>query len=251
MKRAMTLLLTLTLAPWAVYAGEGEGEGGELTDPLEILKRVDEAAKAVKAVRYDVKFEGLGAAASTTPTVEGSYLLTGWNVKDNEPEKFLISMRAMRGSYLIDDLTVGQDTTARFVIDHKARKVITGTDWKIFANNKRNFMPGVMGEFLHPSPFTDEINAKSRVLKGSAEQGGEDCYEIEVVYDVAGANATATWFISKKDFLPRARHDKFKMRNDKDGAQMKIITKLVVDPPLDDNSFKLVMPEGYEGPVVQ
>jgi len=247
MKRAMTLLVTLVLTPWAVYAGEGD----ELSDPVEILKRTDEAARAVQTVRYDIKFEGLGAAARTTPVVTGSYLLTGWNEKDNEPERFLITMKAARGSYVLDDLTVGQDTATRFVIDHKARKVTTGTDWKIFANNKRNFMPGVMGEFLHPSPFTDEINAKSQVLKGSAEKGGEDCYEVEVVYDQPDATGTTTWFIAKKDFLPRARHDKFKMRNGKDGAQIRVISKLEVDPPLDADSFKLQMPEGYEGPLTQ
>ena len=39
-------------------------------------------------------------------------------------------------------------------------------------------------------------------LKGSKKISGEDCYEIHVVY--ASENAPeATWYFSKKDFLPR------------------------------------------------
>jgi len=247
MRRATIGLMTLALAPWAVYAGDEPAS--ELTDPLEILKRVDEAAKAVQAVKYDVTVEGLDAAQTITPAIEGTYLLTGW--AENQPEKFLISARAKRagGTTFLSDITAGYDGKIRFLIDHKTRKVTQGTDWKVFSNVKRNYTPGVMGEFLHPTPFTDEINGKSQVLKGSAEMGGEDCYEVEVIYDnPAAQDAYAVWYIAKKDFLPRARKDVFKMPNGKVGGQLRVLTNLVVDPPLDDNSFMLHVPEGYEGP---
>ena len=69
---------------------------------------------------------------------------------------------------------------------------------------------GMMIEFIVAEPFGDEIKGKSQTLKGSDTIAGEDCYVIVVVYQQEQA-PQATWYISKKDFLPRARLDEIKL----------------------------------------
>ena len=242
MKRAISVLLGLGLVAAVAYAGDEKT--GELKDPLEILKKVDAAAKAVQAVKYDVTFEGTGEIRKRTASVEGTYIMTGWT--ERGPEKFRVDARIRRRSGR-QKMTAGTDGKTFFFIDHAARKAWKGDNEKSLGWSRRDWLAAVMGEFLHPEPFTDEINGKKRELKGSKEIGGEDCYEIQVVYDTPGDQENkATWFFSKKDFLPRARHDEFSLRSGKEAAYVKTITNLVVDPEIDENTFKFEMPEGYQ-----
>ena len=104
----------------------------------------------------------------------------------------------------------------------------------------------MMIEFVHATPFNDEINGRSQELKGSVKIGDEDCYEIHVVY-AADRAPQATWAFSKKDFLPRRRIDAFPaaLAGGQAGTTIKTITNLVVEPKLDEDAFKLKLPEGY------
>ena len=88
-------------------------------------------------------------------------------------------------------------------------------------------------------PFTDEIKAESKTMKGTKTIGGVECYEIDIAY-AAASGQKATWCFSKKDFLPRKRVDIFQ-----GGSREKTITNLVVDPKIDDATFKLKLPAGY------
>jgi outer membrane lipoprotein-sorting protein len=102
----------------------------------------------------------------------------------------------------------------------------------------------MMIEFLHETPFSDEINGKKQELKGSKKINGEDCYEVHVVYAAEQA-PEAIWFFSKKDFLPRCRMDVGKTPDGRKYVQTKTLSNVVVDPKLDDKTFKLKLPDGY------
>ena len=87
-------------------------------------------------------------------------------------------------------------------------------------------------------------SSKRLSKKGITKIGDEECYEINVVY--ARSQGEATWFFSKKDFLPR-RVDRVVTRQaggEKATTQL-IVTDLVVNPKFPDDPFKLVVPEGY------
>ena len=111
------------------------------------------------------------------------------------------------------------------------------------AAHPKEIIGKTMLEFVHPTPFSDEINADKKELTGSKKIGGEDCYEVHVVY--AGGRAEAIWHFSKTDFLPRARHDIFTTPAGEKGGQQRILTDLVVDPKFDKDAFKLTLPKGY------
>jgi outer membrane lipoprotein-sorting protein len=146
------------------------------------------------------------------------------------------------GSTDENDITMGSDGKTYFLIDAKAKKVYEDIDPAVVGAAARVRALN-MGEYLHPEPFSDEINGKKQELKGTTKVGDEDCYEVHVEYSQAGLEAT--WFFSKKDFLPW-RVDRFRqMPTGEKGETQLIVTKLAVDPKLDKDFFKLVVPEGF------
>ena len=246
MKRAVCLFMVLSIA--SVTARAEEKKGAELTDPVEILKKVDAACKAVKTVKYDVVFEGLGESKARVGKVEATVILSGFVY--GAPEKILIDAKATApGSTDVRRITGGGDGEMFFVVDHQAKKAYEDLDQQVVGSFGRTLHAGVMIEFLVDDPFGHEINGKSKELRGSKEINGVDCYEVHVVYATESEQA-ATWYFSKKDFLPRKRIDEFTLRGDRMPSgqkfrQQKTISNLVVDPKLDKDTFKLKLPEGY------
>lgn len=242
MKRAVSTLLALCLVPLAAYSQDKGKPTGELTDPLEILKKVDAAAKAVKAVKYKATFKGTGNTASRAPEVEGTVTFVGW--AGGRPEKYRIDAKVKRpGSSDVTELTVGGDGDEFYVIDHKNKKAYVDIDPAVIGTMGRPAFALLTTEYVHPTPFTDEINGDKQELKGSKKIGGEDCYEVHVIY--AGGRGKAVWHFSKKDFLPRARLDLFTTPGGEKGGRQRILTDVVVDPKLDKDVFKFKLPEGY------
>ena len=143
----------------------------------------------------------------------------------------------------MSEITVGSDGKTYFLIDAKAKKVYEDIDPAVVGTAGRSVGLLTMPEYVHPEPFSDEIKGAKQELKGSTKVGDEDCYEVHVTYTEGGQEAT--WFFSKKDFLPR-RVDRFRqMPTGEKGSSQLIVTKLTVDPKLDKDPFKLIVPEGF------
>jgi hypothetical protein len=228
----------MPVAAWA-----GEKKGGEPACPVEILKKVDAACKAVKTVKYDVVFEATGPTPAKNAKVEASVILSGF--AHGSPEKSLIDARVQRAeSAEVRRITGGGDGEAFFVVDHQAKKAYEDIDPQVVGSFGRTLGSAVMIEFVHEKPFSDEINGKSQELRGSKEINGVDCYEIYVVY-AAKAAPKATWYFGKKDFLPRGRIDEFTGPDGQKTVWKKMISNLLVEPKLDKEVFKLKLPEGY------
>jgi hypothetical protein len=234
----------LSLLSIAAYAQEKDTrKSGELTDPVAILKKVDAAAKAVKAVKYDVVVTATGAAKERVGKLTATIIAAG--VTPTGPEKFVVEAKAaMPGSKETRKLSGGNDGDKFYVVDHAAKKAYEDFEPAVMGSAARIIMGGMMLEYLHPTPFSDEINGKSQKLTGSKEIGGVECYEIHVVYAAEQA-PEATWYFSKKDFLPRCRIDAYTFPDGQKGTVEKTVTKLVVDPKLDEDTFKLKLPKGY------
>ena len=242
MNRALCLLLGLCLVPLAVQAEDKKG--GELTDPIEILKKVDATCKAVKAVKYDVTFESTASPRAPAMKLKGSVISVGPLISF-QPEKYLVDIEiSVSESKETRRVTSGGNGETFYVVDHQGKKAYEDIDPAVIGSFGRFLRPVAMIEFLHETPFSDEINGKSQELKGSKVINGVDCYEIQVVYTAEGA-PPATWYFGKKDFLPRARIDEFTAPTGEKVIWKKILANLVADPKLDENVFKLKLPEGY------
>lgn len=241
MKRTLCLLSALVLAPLAGYAGDEEP--GELTDPTQILEKVDAAAKAVKAIKYDVVFEATGMRVRQLggiQKIEASYIVSGF--VGGAPEKYVVNAKMFRtGAKEPRRVTAGTDNDMFYIVDHQGKIAYEDLDPAVMGRAGAVVQLAGMIEFVHPTPFSDELNGKSRELKGSEKVGDEDCYIVHVVYAAPQA-PQGTWSFSKKDFLPRRRID---VTGGPGNTQIKTITNLVIDPKVDDEVFKLKLPEGY------
>lgn len=233
MKRTLCLLLALA---WTSSAAHAE----EMTDPVEILKKVDAATRAVKSVKFNVSADGSSARSHK---IKGSIIMTGY--ADGAPEKYFFELSVeLPDSADTRRVTGGTDHDMYFIVDHKSKKAYEDLDPAVMGSAGRLFRQATMIEFLHEAPFSDEINGKNQELKGSEKIGDEDCYVVYVEY--AGVqNRSATWSFSKKDFLPRRRIDAFTSRDGNPTTTRKTITELVVDPKIDEKVFKVNLPAGY------
>lgn len=217
---------------------------GDLTDAVEICKRADEATKAVKAVSYKATFAGSGEIAARTPTVKGTVTLAG---KKTGPQPELCAIDAtvkMPQSEETKHYTIGMTPDMSYVIDHADKKAYEDMDPAVIGGLGQAPSRLLMIEYCHPTPFNDEVTGSKHELRESVKIGDEPCYVIYVEY--SGGRGKAVWYFSKEDFLPR-RVDR--IIQGQGGADMGLatttLTDLKVDPKIDEDTFKLNLPEGY------
>jgi hypothetical protein len=168
-------------------------------------------------------------------------LVSGWTGRG--AEKFRIELKEFIGTFMTCNGIATYDGKTYSFVDHKERTAAESKKERVMGMARRKIWGGMMWEYLAPDPFSDELSGKSQELRGSKEIGGEDCYEIQVVYDTPDSNQT-TWYFSKKDYLPRGRIDHIN-RGDQSYTLEKMVTNLVVDPEITKDSFSMVVPDGY------
>lgn len=233
MKRTMLRLAMCGLLLTATGA-QAEDE----TSAIEILKKVDEATKKVKSAHLKITVKWTGGPQDATE-VEGTARYSGWSFAG--PEKSYYDFAVNRpGEDAPLKLTAGSDGENFYIIDHKSKIAYQDIDpgvYGSFAGMVGNFP---MIEFVHPSPFTDEMNGQEQKLVGTESVEGEDCYKIDVTY--AKAAQRATWYFSKKDFLPRRVDRQLGGR----GTRSKIIKVIDVSEKPSEADFSLKLPEGYK-----
>ncbi len=218
-------------------------KSADLTEPVEILKKADAACKAVEFIQFTASVEGSGAAESRVGKASGTVTLKG-RKSGGGPEQGRYEAKLQSpGSSDVTEVTVGSDGKTYFLIDAKAKKVYEDIDPAVVGTAGRNVRALTMGEYFHPEPYSDEINGKKQELKGTTKVGDEDCYEVNVEYSQPGVEAT--WFFSKKDFLPRRVDRRFQTPTGEKGGTQLIVTKLTLNPKIDKDPFKLVVPEGF------
>lgn len=240
------MLLILPFALFAVNArAEEPAKGGKLTDPVEILKKADEACKPVKSLKYTAAGEGLFGDAERQPKVTGSII--SMPPVEKQPARFKVQVKVQKpGSSDVEEVTAGCDGNLFYVMDHKNKKVYQDVDPAVFGSFRRGIGAIRMAEFGHESPFGDEINGKVKTLVGVEKVGDEECYHIHVEYSGQSDGLATDWWISTKDFLPR-RADRVRTDSasgNKGGGKM-VLTGLEINPKADEKSFALVVPDGF------
>ena len=256
MKCTICLLTAFLLLPGLVQAQEKATEEtepkAEQTDTaksadtekaVEILRKVDAACKAIHSVKYDTEFKLTGADAAQLGMFKASVIASGW--AHGEPEKYYIDAEFQEpGSTETRKVTLGTDGDMYFAIDHQTKTAHEDIDPAVMGRMRQVFGLAMVIEYLHDTPFNDEINARSQELVDDKDIGGEDCYGVRVVYQREGSFNT-TWYVSKKDFLPRSRVDSATRPDGAQVGRVRTMTNVVADPKLDEDTFKLKLPEGY------
>ncbi len=247
MKKIIGLMIGLSLigayarADEKLAAGAAEKKMVD-SEATKILKKVDAAARAVKAVEYDVIAKGTGSTAARAPEVEATVLFT--EIVGFRPKKYRCDAQVKApGTDKAKHITVGSDGEEYYVIDHAEKKAYVDIDPAVLGrmgNTVAGFTTVI--EFLHPTPFQDEIDAKEKKMLSTKTIDGVECYVVEVTYP---QGQKAIWSFGKNDFLPRERSDQQTTPDGQQGGQVKTLTNLNVHPKIDDSTFKFKIPEGY------
>lgn len=219
-------------------------------DPMEILAKVDKATKAVTALQYDGEFLATGSLAERMPKVTGKVRAKG--PRKSGPIGRLLGggSAANRLAFEADivkpgskkawHVVVSTDGTNAYQIDPAEKTYTHGklpAAGRLLGDAQRLFMI----EFLHQTPFSDELNGKSAKYEGTKTIGDVECDVIYVVYNAASSEAR--WYFGKKDHLPR-RVDRIGLSGNGDYSQ--IVKNLNVDPDFDNSIFSPEVPDGYE-----
>jgi outer membrane lipoprotein-sorting protein len=243
MKRAVCVLAWAAISS-NVWAQDG-AKDAKLSDPVEILKKADEASKPVHSYRYTATAEGLFAEAERSPKVTGK--LAAMPAAEGKQAMFRCEAKLTRpGSSDVEEVITGCDGENYYVIDGKNKKVYVDLDPAVMGSFRRTAGALRMQEYGHATPFSDEINGKVTELKGVEKVGDEECYHVYVEYGAQAGGLATDWYFSTKDFLPR-RSDRVRTNAEtgqKGGGKL-AVTNLEVNPKLEAKDFKLTVPEGY------
>ena len=210
-------------------------------EAIEILKKVDAAAKAVDSVRYKAKSVPSGVATNFVGEAEGTVALDGWD--KGAPKRFRVEGTAKRADAEPVQLTAGGNGETFFLIDAASKKAYEDMDPGVMGRTGQALRGLRMDEFVHNAPFDDELNGQSVKLAGKESVEGVECYKIDVVY--SGGQGESTWYFSTEDYLPRRRVRKFTTPQG-DGAIDLVISSLEVAPAFDGSTFALVLPAGFQ-----
>jgi len=103
----------------------------------------------------------------------------------------------------------------------------------------------IMDQFKAPEPFGTEIAANVVRYDGAAVVSGVACDVVYVEYSDSPLNKRAWWFLGVGDRLPR-KVKEFYTAEGQERGRVLTISNLKVDPTLDDSTFIIHAPEGYE-----
>lgn len=208
-------------------------------DPREILRKADEATRALRAVSYQAEFFGQGQFKEDTPRIAGT-----------------VQLEEASGEGRFRARVEGRFTAPASGQTSEFLLIINGERVGLADKGEREFVVGqlpaaaalisqkgllVMQEYVHPTPFEDELNGRSAKYEGTKTVGDVECDVIFVVY--ADGTNTSRWYFDRKDHLPR-RVDRGQM-SEPDSARVLIVTRLDTRPDFKPDAFEVKAPEGF------
>lgn len=254
MKRMICLILSgiLASAVAAQEAGQEHKPADErknaATRPatheqaVEFLKKVDAATKTVESVSYKGRYARMRDGQPIV-VIEGTAYIAGALINNAFTIYRFDAAIHRENSEEVQKFTVGSNGEEYFLVDHQTKKVRVDIDPAVIGTDGRAAQAIGMIEFVHPTPFGDEIRAESCEMKETAVIGGEPCQAIHVVY-AGGVRQQATWYFSKKDFLPRRVHRIIDQR-ERQISTRQTVSDLVVGPKIDMKELAPFVPEGF------
>lgn len=221
---AMGLGVLLSSAP--LLAGD---------EALEICKQADAATKALRSVAFDVEVADEPAAGEKRARGKGRVMLEVMD-KDEMKARYHITMMGTDGK---PTSVVGFDGKVGWRVEDSKKKILTSEDEDDAAAMATREMGLIMVEYIHPTPFQDEINADTRTLEGEKTIGDVACNVVLVKY--ANDQGSARWYFGKQDNLPRRVE-----RIGSGGLTSWTLTNFKAKPDIAAATFAVPKMEGYE-----
>ena len=211
------------------------------SEPREILEKAQAALEQVKQARYTARYHGEGWVTQYVATVEGSAMLG--EMSEHEIARFRCDVKLTPPkSKETMQLTAGSDGDLFFLIDPKTKTVYADMDDAVLGTHSSNAQRLLIRDFVSKEPLAEELDGKPLELKEDVNVGGETCYQ---VYVAISESRGITWFISRKDWLPRRVDRVYKDPEQGEGSTRLVLTDLVVGTTCDVEQFKLTVPPGF------
>lgn len=230
--RTVIATASVLLVASSVLAGPPE-KGKDVT---EIVRAVDETTKKCEQITYDWRFMPL-VEGSNIPSASGQVKAIQGSDMESSPFWIEIDNPTTDGPIGSNPSTiVGFDGDNFYQLDYANKKLQWGaaeTGGAALAGTATRYM---MIEFVHPTPFSDELNGESLKLEGTKKIGDVECDVVHVVY--AESQGEARWYFGQKDHLPH-RVDRIS------GGYAVELTNVNPKVKLKATDFALKAPEGF------
>lgn len=210
-------------------------------DPVKIVTAVDAATKAVKSVSYKARVWTEGEVGVTQPEFDVQ-------VKTKEAQGGALPWVRIEGSLRMPDSL--NSRTFMVILNEKQAAVIDNKDktYRLGDLPEGLRLVGdimqtcVMREFVHPTPFADELNASNLKYLGKRAVAGVECHMIHVSYR---GDSESRWYFGVQDNLPR-RVDRIGRTARGVAARVLELSELDVSRDLDASAFAIEIPSGYQ-----
>ncbi len=225
-----------TLAIWAAVAGGLAALAAP--NPKRIVARVNEATKQVHAVSYHARTWGEG---SLKGIVHASGEVRALGSDENSLIGLLIRVDAAESGK--PGLRLVQHRDQFMLLDDESKTYYVG-NWSDAAAAL-----GVSGEwlwmveFIHPTPFEDELNADELRYEGQQEVAGVKCHVIYVIY--AGGRGESRWYFGVEDNLPHRVDRIFVGADGQHAIRVLELRDLKINPSLSEKEFVVTPPDDY------
>lgn len=188
-----------------------------------VLRRADEATRAVRSVRYRARARAEGALSYD---VSGEVVLEGKGA--SAPERFNVTLSGRIGDGgRVYELTVVSDGQKYWLLDRASKTLDEVADPSALGPRYFAAMGLVLRELHVADPFGDEINAPRVESRGTRVCDGVTCDDVYVEY---GANRKALWSIGPDGF-PRRVEREFRRRGGPVRVELEL-TGLELNPAL-------------------
>lgn len=246
MKRLLSPVVSVGLSCLSVWACTSAADNPAPTpDPNALMAQAEAALKAVKAVRYSASGEPEGVLATRYERMSGTVTMVA------APGGFAPKLRVE-----VQTTPVGKSEAQRLevvfdgreiaVADHGPRHYVRNPA-PIGLNLLGRVLPVIVREFVVDDPFGGDLTPKSMSYIGFEKVAGVAC---DVVETVLKDSSRVQWALGREDHLPRRVK---RILNAPGGlvALTTTITRLDVNPTVEDSAFQLARPDGFSTPVEQ
>ncbi len=243
---ASAFLIVAMIGAGRALGGDAEkpapGATAGLPSATEVFQKAASAVKAVKLYSYRAEYTAEGWVAEFVATASGTVRVGQQSDQGIERFSCQVKIKPPKSEETLE-FTAGSDGDNYFLVDPKTKMVYEDMDPGVLGSQSRNIRRVVMTELGVPEPFSKELKTEKIEVKGVVKVGEEECFEVLT----APPNAPElTWFIAKKDFLPRKLTRRIKNEKEEVGTTELTLSEFVASPKDVKDPFKVSVPDGFK-----
>jgi outer membrane protein assembly factor BamB len=210
---------------------------GSIKDPQELTKIVSAKLRTISSVEYDINVKGAGTEESTFGLLTSKAKLLGY--ASGLPEYFHVEgsqkEAEKEGS---NEFIGGSDGHEYYYVDKDKNTFKKGVEFSDAGTDFQKVSFVIVTEFVSEDPLSIEKTAEKMAINGIKEINGEECYELYFAFPQYG-NYEIIWYVSVKDFLPRARTIMYPTKDGKRGGFIQTLSNIKINQHSDPNIYKI------------